>query len=87
MAFKININANIKREILNKIIERRLKLIRENIRVVMRNKALPHLIDLVMKGYDELTDRAAMGPDDPTNPLKIGGLNFSHLVFPWTTKI
>jgi len=68
MAFKININANIKREILNKILERRLKLIRENVRVVMRNKALPHLIDLIMKGYDELTDRAAMGPDDPTNP-------------------
>ncbi len=69
MAFKININASIKKDILNKIIERKLKLIRENIRDEIRNKALPFLIDLIMQGYDELSDRANMGPDDPTNPV------------------
>ncbi len=68
MAFKIKIGAQIKKDILNKIIGRKLKLIRENITSVMRNKALPHLVDLIMKGYDSLSDRAAMGPDDPTNP-------------------
>ncbi len=68
MAFKIKIGAQIKKDILNKIIDRKLKLIRENITSIMRNKALPHLVDLIMKGYDSLSDRAAMGPDDPTNP-------------------
>jgi len=68
MPFKINLNAKIKKDILNKIIERKLKLIRENIRDVMRNKALPQLVDLIMRGYDELSDRGNMGPDDPTNP-------------------
>ena len=68
MVFKIKINAKIETGQLSKIIEKRQKLIKENIREIMKTKALPFLIDLIMKGYDELSDRANMGPDDPTNP-------------------
>ncbi len=68
MAFKIKINANIDTSQLSKIIQKRQKLIKENIRDIMRRKALPFLVDLIMKGYDGLSDRAGQGPDDPTNP-------------------
>ena len=70
MAFKIKINARIDKSQLGRIIERRQKLIKENIRDIMRNKALPLLIDLIMKGYDELSDRMSVGPDDPTSPAR-----------------
>jgi hypothetical protein len=68
MVFKIKINAKIDKAALSRIIQEKQKLIKENIREVMRHKALPHLIDLVMGGYDELSDRMEAGPEDPTNP-------------------
>jgi len=49
-------------------VEQKEKLVRRNIASVLRNQAIPHLIDLIMVGYDSLSDLANTGPDDPTNP-------------------
>lgn len=68
MAFKINLAAKIDRAKLKKIVENKQKLIMANIKSVVKNEAIPHLIDLIMVGYDDLSARAAIGPDDPTNP-------------------
>lgn len=68
MAFKIKLNAKIDKASLARVLDKKLKLIRENVLSVMRNKALPHLIDLIMKGYDTLSDRMEAGPEDPTSP-------------------
>lgn len=52
-----------------KIVQDRLKLISDNIESEMKNTAVPHLIDLVMKNYDKLGERMErLGPEDPTNP-------------------
>lgn len=68
MSFKINISANIQKEIITKIIDKKLKLIRKNIITIIRDEALPSLITAIMVGYDGLSDIARSGPDDPTNP-------------------
>ncbi len=68
MSFKIKLNAKIDRASLQKVFDKKLKLLRDNIRAVVKNEAMPFLIDLIMKGYDDLSDKAEMGPDDPTNP-------------------
>lgn len=44
------------------------KTVEENIKTVLRQEAVPHLIDLIMKGFDSLADRANQLPEDPTNP-------------------
>lgn len=66
MGFKVNVKVDVPS--LKKAIEKKQKLIRENIVTVIRTEAIPHLIDLIMDGYDELSDRADQLPEDPTNP-------------------
>lgn len=66
MGFKIDLK--IDTPSLRKAITKTEDLIRNNVAHVVRNEALPHLIDLVMKGFDDLSDRADMLPEDPTNP-------------------
>lgn len=53
---------------LKQIIGNKQKLIKKNVESVIRNQAMPHLIALIMKGFDSLADRADMLPEDPTNP-------------------
>lgn len=62
------IKAKIDTSKLKSVIEKRQKLIQKNVVAVLKNEAIPLLISKIMEGYDELSDRAEMGPDDPTNP-------------------
>lgn len=64
----LKIKAKIDAGNLTRIVTRLEKLINKNIEVAVRSQAIPHLIDLIMKGYDEISRRADMGPEDPTNP-------------------
>ncbi len=60
--FKVNNSS------LQKIIEKKQKLIHANIVTVLKRDAIPHLITRIMVGYDNLSALADTGPDDPTNP-------------------
>lgn len=64
----VKLKANIDRAQLKRIIEKKQKLLQENIAAVIRNEAIPHLIDRIMEGFDSLADRADQLPEDPTNP-------------------
>ncbi len=66
MAFKATIKVDTNS--LKKIIKKKQDLIHDNIVAVVRTQAMPHLIDLIMKGYDSLSDRMAGLPEDPTSP-------------------
>lgn len=44
------------------------KLILDNIVAVVRNEAIPDLIEKIMVGYDSLSDRMDTLPEDPTHP-------------------
>ena len=55
--------------LVERILQAKLKLINDNVEAVIKKEAIPHLIDLVMQGYDKLSERMEMlGPEDPTNP-------------------
>lgn len=57
------------KELAERIIQAKLKLVKDNIKNVMKKEAIPHLIDLIMKGYDFLGERMEELPiEDPTNP-------------------
>jgi hypothetical protein len=64
--FKIKVN--IDSASLKQIIQKKQELIQANIVAILKREAVPHLIDLIMIGYDSLSDVANQGPDDPTNP-------------------
>jgi hypothetical protein len=64
--FKVKVNFDQSK--LKKILESRQKLIHGNIVTVVRTEAIPHLIDMIMDGYDGLSDRMSTLPEDPTNP-------------------
>jgi len=64
----VSVDVSLDRAKLKIIYERQKKLIRRNIISVLKKQALPHLVDLIMIGYDALSERADMGPEDPTNP-------------------
>lgn len=66
MSFKVNLS--IDKPSLKKVVSGLEKLIMDNIVTVVKSEAIPHLIGLIMKGYDDLSDRANMLPEDPTNP-------------------
>lgn len=53
---------------LKTFIDKRQDLFRDNVKIIVKNKALPHLVNLIMKGYDNLSAIAETGPDDPTSP-------------------
>ncbi len=66
VAFKIKANIDISK--LKSTFEKKQKLIQKNIVVVLKKEAVPFLIERIMVGFDSLSDRAAMLPEDPTNP-------------------
>lgn len=66
MGFKIDLKLDTPS--LRKAITKTEKMIKDNVVSVLKNEAIPHLIDLIMKGFDDLSDRADMLPEDPTNP-------------------
>ena len=66
MGFKANIKVDSSK--LKKILKSKQDLISSNIQIVVTTQAIPHLIDLVMKGYDSLSQRMNTLPEDPTNP-------------------
>ena len=53
---------------LKMIVAKKQKLFRDNMISVLKNDALPKLIDQIMVGYDNLSNIAEFRPDDPTNP-------------------
>ena len=53
---------------LRQVIMANQKLILENIVAVVKNEAIPALIDKIMLGYDSLSDRMDTLPEDPTHP-------------------
>ena len=66
MGFKVKLNMDTAK--LKKILRDKQDLLEHNIQTVVRVDAIPHLIDLIMKGYDELSEMMATLPEDPTNP-------------------
>ena len=64
--FKIKANIDIPK--LKGIFEKKQKLIQRNIVTVLKKDAIPFLIERIMVGFDGLSDRADMLPEDPTNP-------------------
>lgn len=64
--FKIKANIDIAK--LKRILEKKQKLIQKNIVTVLKLEAMPFLIERIMVGFDSLSDRAEMLPEDPTNP-------------------
>lgn len=51
---------------LKRILQKRLRLVRTNLRSVLRDEALPQFIDKIMEGYDNLAARSEKLPEDPT---------------------
>lgn len=66
MGFKVKLNLDHTK--LRKIIRDKQDLIIHNIQEIVVNEAIPHLIDLIMRGYDDLSAMMTTLPEDPTNP-------------------
>jgi len=66
MGFKIKLNMD--KSQLKKILDKRQELINHNITTIIRFEAMPFLIDLIMDGYDRLSDRMSGMSEDPTSP-------------------
>ncbi len=66
VGFKAKLNIDTGR--LKKILQQKQELIQHNVMEVVKTEAMPHLIDLIMDGYDELSDRMSGMPEDPTSP-------------------
>ncbi len=66
MSFKLK--AKVDKAKLKQIVDRYKKLLRKNIFTVIQRDAIPHLITLIMSGFDGLGDRMELLPEDPTNP-------------------
>lgn len=64
----IKIKAKVDRSKLKRVLEQKQRLLHHNIAYVIRNEAVPYLISLIMNGYDRLSDRMDLLPEDPTNP-------------------
>lgn len=64
----IKVKLSIERGKLKRIIQEKRSLIYRNIENVFINEAIPHLIDLIMIGFDTLGERMRPLPEDPTNP-------------------
>lgn len=64
--FKIKANIDIAK--LKSVLEKKQKLIQKNIVAVLKKEAIPFLIERIMVGFDSLSERADMSPEDPTNP-------------------
>ena len=66
--FKLKIKINIDKARVKEIFKKRQKLIRKNISTALKKDAVPFLIERIMVGYDSLSERANILPEDPTNP-------------------
>jgi len=66
VGFKANLNIDTSG--LSRILKKRQELIHHNVVTVIRTEAMPHLIDMIMDGYDDLSSRMSGMPEDPTNP-------------------
>lgn len=66
--FKIKANADLPK--LKMLIQKKQELIQHNVSAVLKSEAVPFLIDRIMVGYDGLSDRADILPEDPTNPSR-----------------
>jgi hypothetical protein len=53
---------------LKSILQKQQALIQHNVAEVLKQEAIPFLITRIMIGYDSLSERANMLPEDPTNP-------------------
>jgi len=53
---------------LKRILGKKINLVQDNIASVLKNEAIPDLINRIMIGFDGLVSRAEMLPEDPTNP-------------------
>ena len=62
------VKATIDTSKLKRILEKKQKLILDNIAAVLQKDALPYLIERIMIGFDSIAERADMLPEDPTNP-------------------
>lgn len=64
--FKIKATVDVSK--LKVAIAKKQFLIQRNIKEILKKEAIPFLISQIMKGYDDLSDKADINPDDPTNP-------------------
>lgn len=64
----IKIKLKIDEASLKQILHKKQRLIEQNIKQVLKNEAIPTLIDKIMEGLDGLIQRANLLPEDPTNP-------------------
>ena len=64
----VSIKAKVDSQSLTRALNEFRELLHHNIEHVVLHEALPHLIDLIMVGFDGLSDRADQLPEDPTNP-------------------
>lgn len=78
--FKLKLN--IDKTGLQKALFFRKKLIQENIRTVVQTEVVPHVVDLVMEGYDNLAQLAdqGVGRDDPSRPSEWREIFKAHLL-------
>lgn len=65
MGFKIKLE--IDRASLKKALDAQQKLIWNNIQHIIRNEAVPALVDKIMQGYDNLAGISEQLPEDPTS--------------------
>lgn len=66
--FKIKASVDLPR--LKVLIQKKQALIQHNVSEILKNEAIPFLIDRIMAGYDGLSERADILPEDPTNPSR-----------------
>lgn len=65
----VKIKVKIDKAQLKRIIEKKQKLIENNIKSILKKEAIPFLIGRIMDGFDSLSERANQLPEDPTNPV------------------
>lgn len=63
-----NVNLVVSKAALKQILKEKQDLIWHNIKQVVLNEAVNNLVDVIMEGFDRLSQRADQLPEDPTNP-------------------
>jgi len=66
---------------LQSLIIKKKRLIQRNIKSVVQKEVIPHVIDLIMEGYDDLAQLAdqGAGQDDPSRPSEWREIFRAHL--------
>lgn len=67
---------------LESLLIKKKRLIQRNIKSVIQKEVIPHVVDLVMEGYDELSQLAeeGVGKDDPSRPSEWRDIFKTHLL-------